>query len=127
MGRKRSQSTEAAWRDRLARFGNSGLTVKDFCRQEGVSDPSFYQWRKRLSEDQQGPQRGRQAGSGIGKPQPFVPVTVSSPGVPPGLAGSLACAEVELPNGIRIRVPAMHTEVLRVAISAGNEACREVG
>ena len=48
MGRKQSESAEVVWRDRLARFARSNLTVKQFCRQEGVSDPSFYQWRKRL-------------------------------------------------------------------------------
>ena len=43
MGRKPNQSTEAMWRDRLTRFRECDLTVKEYCRQEGVSDPSFYQ------------------------------------------------------------------------------------
>ncbi len=124
MGRKRNQSAEAAWHDRLARFGKSRLTVREFCRQEGVSDPSFYQWRKRLSKGQHGRKGdGRGGGSGSRKPQPFVPVKVS----PQGIAASSTFAEVELPNGIRIRVPVLHAEALRIAIAAGNEACREVG
>ncbi|MDP6554528.1 MAG: transposase [Pirellulaceae bacterium] len=126
MGRKRSQSTEAVWRDRLARFNNCKLTVKEFCRQEGVSDPSFYQWRKRLDKVQQGSKRVRRSGSGptkTVKPQPFMPVKVSSWGDAP----SLALAEVEFPNGIRIRVPATYAEALRIAILTGNEVCREVG
>jgi hypothetical protein len=30
---------------------NSGLSVDSFCRQQGVSSWSFYQWRKRLGMD----------------------------------------------------------------------------
>ena len=124
MGRKPNQSTEAVWRDRLARFDTCKLTVKEFCRQEGVSDPSFYQWRKRLDEVQQGSKRVRRSGSGLAKtvkPQPFIPVKVSS------REDSLALAEVEFPNGVRIRVPATHAEALRIAILTGNEVCGEVG
>ena len=39
----------SAWRARLARFEESGLTVVDFCLEEGVSTASFYDWRKRLA------------------------------------------------------------------------------
>ena len=54
-------------------------------------------------------------------PQPFLPVKVSS------REDSLALAEVEFPNGVRIRVPATHAEALRIAILTGNEVCGEVG
>jgi hypothetical protein len=38
MGRKQSKfAAEVAWRERLPRFDDSNLTVKQFCRQEGVS------------------------------------------------------------------------------------------
>ena len=129
MGRKPSQPTEALWRDRLARFRKSGLTVKEFCRQEGVSDPSFYQWRKRLA-GACGAERVRRS---VGRPtetvksQPFVPVKVSSSADGPNSVFIPALAEVEFPNGVRIHVPATHAEALRVAIVAGSEACREVG
>ena len=125
MGRKPSQSTEAMWRDRLARFRDCGLTVKEYCRQEGVSDPSFYQWRQRLDMVPPGSKRVRRSGNGPTKTvnsQPFVPVKVSSSERVP----NLGLAEVELPSGVLIRVPATHAEALRVAILTGNEACREV-
>ena len=125
MGRKPSQSTEAMWRDRLTRFRECGLTVKEYCRQEGVSDPSFYQWRQRLDMVPPGSKRVRRSGNGSTKTvnsQPFVPVKVSSSERVP----NLGLAEVELPSGVLIRVPATHAEALRVAILTGNEACREV-
>ena len=38
------------WRDRLNRFDDSGLTVAEYCKSEGYSVASFYQWRKRLQQ-----------------------------------------------------------------------------
>lgn len=41
------------WSDRLGRFENSGQTVTQFCVVEGVSQPSFYQWKKKLGSGRQ--------------------------------------------------------------------------
>jgi hypothetical protein len=38
------------WTSRLARFKTSRLSVARFCQDEGVSIPSFYQWKKKLAE-----------------------------------------------------------------------------
>ena len=120
MGRKQNHAAESVWRGRLARFRKSGLTVLEFCRREGVSNPSFYQWRKRLGKDQQRSKRVRRSDDGsatTGGSNPFVAVNVSS---------SSAMAEVEFPNGVRIRVPATNAEALRTVILAGSDACQEV-
>ena len=37
------------WSERLERFRNSNQTVAQFCAKEGVSQPSFYEWKKKLS------------------------------------------------------------------------------
>ena len=37
------------WLDRLNRQSRSAETVAEFCKREGVSTASFYQWRRRLS------------------------------------------------------------------------------
>ena len=39
--------------DRLDRFEDSGLTVTQFCVAEGVSQPSFYQWKKKIGSGRQ--------------------------------------------------------------------------
>lgn len=39
----------AEWRARFERFQRAGKSVAWFCRGEGVSVPSFYQWRKKLA------------------------------------------------------------------------------
>lgn len=36
------------WAKRFERFEKSGQTVAEFCRDEGVSAASFYQWRQKL-------------------------------------------------------------------------------
>ena len=38
------------WRRRMTRFEEAQQSVAEFCRREGVSAPSFYQWRKRLAQ-----------------------------------------------------------------------------
>ena len=39
---------ETAWRNRLARFTASKLTVEAFCRREAVPVGTFYGWQARL-------------------------------------------------------------------------------
>jgi len=119
MTRKRSSEAEALWRERLARFQRGDLKVGRFCRREGVSEASFYRWRKRL---QQGGRRAEHGGrpdreaAAVKEAGHFVPVRVS---------GS-AAAEIELPNGVTVRVPVAGAEALRTAILAASEVFGEV-
>jgi transposase-like protein len=39
------------WRELFAEHGRSGLTVKQFCQERGITQWSFYAWRKRLREE----------------------------------------------------------------------------
>jgi len=119
MGRKRSSGAEAVWRERLARFDRGDWTVAEFCRREGVSNPSFYRWRKRFEQRDRQARRvepADRAASAAEGPGRFLPVNVAG----------LTAVEIELPNGIKIRVPATNVEVLRTAILAGHEACQGV-
>ncbi len=38
----------AEWAERIAAQQRSGNTVKQFCREHGLTEYSFYAWRKRL-------------------------------------------------------------------------------
>ena len=49
MGRRR-KDRELFWRGVLQRQTESGLSVASFCRQETISAPSFYAWRRKLRE-----------------------------------------------------------------------------
>jgi transposase len=93
---------EKLWRGRLRRFDISRLTVAEFCKREGVSIPSFYQWRKRIAAREEG------TVDGMNRPQAFIPVRLTQG----------AAVEIHLPNGTRVCLPPGDGEVLRVAIEA---------
>ena len=38
------------WQIVLETFKSSGLSVRKFCKQEGLSEPTFYAWRKKLAK-----------------------------------------------------------------------------
>ena len=38
------------WSERIAAQRLSGISVKQFCKEQGVTECSFYAWRKRLQE-----------------------------------------------------------------------------
>ena len=40
------------WRQRIAEQRRSGMSVKEFCKQRGLTDFSFYTWRKRLRKEE---------------------------------------------------------------------------
>jgi hypothetical protein len=84
------------WQRRMARFREVQQSVVDFCRREGVSAPSFYQWRKRLAE------RPRPAEEAAG----FRPVR---------LVSSAAIA-VQLPGGTQLHIPTSERRALRLVI-----------
>jgi len=45
---KRSVNKEEFWRSLVEEQRRCGLSVRAFCRQKGISEPSFYAWRKEL-------------------------------------------------------------------------------
>jgi len=46
---QRSGVKERYWRTMVRRWRESGLSVRDFCVEHGVSEPSFYGWRRTLA------------------------------------------------------------------------------
>ena len=86
------------WRQRMGRFHQGRQSVTVFCRTEGVSAPSFYQWRKRPARR---PRRREEAAG-------FRPVRlVAAAGV-----------VVQLPGGTRLEVPISDPQALRLVIDA---------
>jgi transposase len=102
--RQRDAVRERHWRQLIARWGRSGQTIRDFCWQQQISEPSFYLWRRTLAERDRrtaaaSPRtRDRDSRQAASEPT-FVPVRV--------LADSAAAAdriEVVLCNGRTLRV-----------------------
>ena len=62
---QRDMAKESQWRETLQRYSASGLSVREFCRQEKLTKSNFYAWRRTLDERN-------------GKPAPaFVPAVVA--------------------------------------------------
>ena len=45
---RKTGASDKAWRERIAAQEQGGLSVKQFCEQQGFTEQSFYYWRKRL-------------------------------------------------------------------------------
>jgi len=75
------------WRERIAEQQRSGASIKQFCKERGLAEHSFYAWRRRL----RGPEPVRFA------------VVEHSPGRESAMN---ACVELLLPSGERLRIAA---------------------
>jgi transposase-like protein len=79
---RRSVEKEAYWRSHLDRQSASGLSIRRGCRESGVSEPTFYVWRRELRKRDQ--ERGLTVRGGHGSlseaavAPSFVGVTVES-------------------------------------------------
>jgi transposase-like protein len=88
------------WRERIAAQERSGLTIQRFCKEQGLTEQSFYVWRKRLREQQE-PMRFALVETGTARPE-------SAPGV-----------EVVLTTGERLRIgTGVDVTVLRKVLEA---------
>jgi transposase-like protein len=50
MGRRKNAERAFHWREILRRQADSGVSIRRFCASEGLAEPSFYAWRKKLRE-----------------------------------------------------------------------------
>jgi hypothetical protein len=60
---QRDRAKERYWRGYVAAWRRSGLSVRDYCRSYGLSEPSFYGWRRVLTERER-LRRVQRAGAG---------------------------------------------------------------
>lgn len=53
MPHQRDPVKEKYWRRLLGQWRRSGLTARQFCAQQGISQPSFYAWRSEIDRRDQ--------------------------------------------------------------------------
>ena len=87
---QRDAEKERRWREVLGRQASSGLSVREFCKRERLTESQFYAWRRTIAERDDEPS----------KAPSFVPVVVSDQ-VPSD--GSIA---IELVGGHVLKLPA---------------------
>jgi transposase-like protein len=88
---QRSRSKEQFWRRMVRQCQGSGLSVRAFCEDYGLSEPSFYAWRRILKERDAAAVR-------------FVPVQVTPAPTAPLADSSADALELLLGVGRRVRV-----------------------
>jgi transposase-like protein len=91
---KGDATKEALWRDAIGRQARSGLSVREFCKRHGLSEPSFYERRRTYR------QRDTVRAA---TPQAFVPVVVRDG--PSEVTMAEANLVIELRGGRLLRLP----------------------
>jgi hypothetical protein len=115
----RDRAKERRWREHLAAWRRSGQSVRAYCAAQGLSEPSFYSWRRVLTRcDHRGGARsapdGRTASAALAPGSPFVPVRLVEDTPPPA-----ATVEVVLRGGRVVRVAAgFAAQTLREVVAA---------
>jgi transposase len=118
MRRVVDEAKQRLWRQRLARFARSGKTVAAFCSAEHVSVATFYHWKRKLVA-KSGRRRNQRAGasSSVNRVAACSSGSDARAFLPVWIEGA-TLAELELPNGARVRVPARELAALGAAIAA---------
>ena len=110
MSRLSKSERMSLWLERLTRFYNSDQSAVEFCRSENISQPSFYQWKRRLlpSVDQpcsaarKKPRRKKPSASTAG----FTEVSITS--------SQVAVTRIRLPRDVVIELGTEQTTVKAV-------------
>ena len=110
---KRSEEKRAYWRSMLDRHQESGLSIRQFCREHQVSEASFHSWKRKIAgrdreavaSSEDGDQKRSAMKQFVKRTENaavFIPVRVS--------ASASSLLEVEHPRGYVVRVPAVFDE-----------------
>ena len=106
------------WRRRLRDFNRGTATVAEFCRRVGVSDATFYQWRRKLTSTV----------AELSTPVSAVEKITALSFLPIELTGrddQSARIEVVFPNGTRVLVPGRDQATLSAVLAALASSSRE--
>lgn len=95
MARERDGKREAYWRSVVRRCAASGMTIADFCEQEGLKASTYYFWQRELGRrDSEGQSQSAEHPNSPG----LVPVQVVDD------RDGAAAVEVVAANGLVVRI-----------------------
>ena len=102
---RRSPAKEAYWRKTLRRQGRSGLTVRQFCKDHGLSEASFFSWQREIAIRDRQAAGTTESDSLSSREKQAVPRPVNpAPFIPLRLSGASAM-ELVHPRGHVLRIP----------------------
>ena len=93
---QRDGGKERFWRRMMRQWRRSGLSVRAFCAEHGLSEPSFYNWRRTIAERDERDEASVPGASRKSARPAFVPLRVID---------ASAMLEVALQRGLVVRVP----------------------
>lgn len=100
---RRGKGKEPFWRRIVEGHRGSRQSVRQWCDRHGVSEPSFYAWRRELAK--------RDA---VAREPALMPVTIT-----PALPQTAAPLEIAWPGGVVVRVPCgCNAQLLRETLQA---------
>ena len=70
--KKADTDQQQFWQMAIETWQSSGLSIRQFCKQEGLSEPSFYLWRKKLTQVDES-DADKEA---VCQPEPFIQVSL---------------------------------------------------
>lgn len=97
MAGKQGGEKERYWEDMLNRQAASGLSIRRFCAKQGISQPSFYAWRRRLRAEK------NDVSPATLQPGGCEPSSVSD-FIPLKMVQATGTVEIVHPDGCRVRV-----------------------
>jgi hypothetical protein len=124
MAQESNGQLRASWRNRIERQRRSGQTIAQFCQQEGVSTPSYYQWKRKLQDEQPIRQKKattqRKAKPAKRRQAKAAAPSVSPPFVQLPMPAPRGCPwiEVVLSEGTIVRLPQQNLAALKTVLGA---------
>lgn len=105
--RRGLQERQAFWQDVLERQRQSSLSVREFCRRNQLSEPSFYSWKKKLRGEHAGNVAPTKTPEKCSEPQRRTPDPTATPVFVPVRISDAGQSLLELihPRGHVLRVP----------------------
>jgi len=106
-GARQSEVKERYWRAHVSQQARGGLSIRGYCRQHALAEPSFYAWRRELARRDQAQAK---ANARTSTPDIAVAPTPTSLDfvrldVRPEFTGVASPIEIVLPNELRVLVP----------------------
>jgi hypothetical protein len=115
---QRDPVLEQRWRERIAKWQASGLSVRAFCEQRGLTEASFYYWKRELqARDAAAAVVSAKSRHGNESRPTFIPLTV--------IPTATTSVEVRCPSGHVVCLPSCEVSVLTSLFAALNPPSSE--
>lgn len=103
---RRSPEKEAYWRKMVRQQRRSGKTVRQFCKDHGLSEASFFSWQREIAVRDRQAVGTTQDGTSSSRKKPAAPPPVNAAAFIPLRLSGASAMELVYPRGHVLRIPA---------------------